>query len=250
MGIIQTFNLSSAQWLCLIVAAILIGFSKAGISGATIPVVPIIASIFGGKESTGIMLPMLIIADAFAICYYNKHGKWEDIKKLLPWALIGLIIGAIVGNYVNDNQFKTFIAISVFICLIILIYTERKGGNLNIPKGIWFYALVGMASGFTSMIGNAAGPLFSVYLLAMSFKKNDFVGTTAWFFFTINLSKLPVQIFFWNNIHIKTVLVAITMIPVIALGALFGVMVVKKLNEKSFRYVVICMTLISAIKLM
>jgi hypothetical protein len=76
------------------------------------------------------------------------------------------------------------------------------------------------------------------------------MGTNTCFFFTINLSKVPIQVFFWNNIHIKTLLLAGTMIPVIALGAIFGASVIKRLKEKVFRYLVIYMTLIAAVRLL
>jgi uncharacterized membrane protein YfcA len=249
MHILQSFDLSIWQWLWVILAAFIVGFSKTGISGLTMLVIPIIATIFGGKESTGILLPMLLIGDAFAVFYYNRHAEWKNIRKLLPWALIGIILGGIVGNYINDKQFKAFIATSILICVFILIYTEKKGDNLKIPKGSWFNILMGIASGFTSMIGNAAGPIFSIYLLTMGFKKNNYMGTASWFFLIINLSKLPLQILFWHNISLKTTLLAGGMIPAITLGALLGAIVIKKLNEKPFRYIIICMTTIVAIRL-
>lgn len=250
MGIINSFDLSTLQWVWVIISAFLVGFSKTGISGFMMPVIPIIASVFGGKESTGVILPLLLIGDVFALYYYNRHAKWNDIKKLLPWTFIGLIFGVIVGNYINDKQFKMIISISVLVCLFTLIYTERKGESLNVPKSKWFYVLAGIATGFASMIGNAAGPIFSVYLLTMNFKKNDFMGTTAWFFFLINLTKVPLQIFFWHNISLKMVVLSIGMLPVIAIGALLGMLVIKKINEKYFRYIIIGMTAIAAVRLL
>ena len=250
MEVIHMFNLSMMQWSGLIIAAFLVGFSKSGISVFFMPVIPILANLFGGKESTGVVLPLLIIGDAFALYYYNRHANWENIKKLLPWAFIGLVLGVIVGNYINDKQFKAVISISVLLCLVALIYTEKKGENIKVPTNRWFYALAGIATGFTSMIGNAAGPIFSVYLLTMNFKKSDFMGTTAWFFFLINLSKLPLQILFWHNISFKTVLLSIGMVPAIALGALLGMLMIKNINEKYFRYIIISMTAIAAVKLL
>ncbi|MBZ9607136.1 sulfite exporter TauE/SafE family protein [Clostridium estertheticum] len=244
------FNLSTMQWSCLIISAILVGVSKTGISGFLMPVIPIIASVFGGKESTGVILPILVVGDVFAVYYYNRHAKWENIKKLLPWTIIGLLLGVIVGNFINDKQFKAVISISVLLCLVALIYTEKKGGNIKVPTNKWFYAMAGIATGFTSMIGNAAGPIFSVYLLSMNFKKNDFMGTTAWFFFLVNLAKLPLQILFWQNISFKTILLSIGMIPAIAVGALLGMLMIKKINEKNFRYIIIIMTFIAAVRLL
>lgn len=249
MDIIHSFNLTTLQWILVIAAAAFVGFSKTGISGLMMLAIPILAGVFGGKESTGIMLPMLLIGDAFAVWYYNRHAEWTNIRKLLPWVLAGLILGIFVGNYINDKQFKTLIAISVLVCLSILVYTEKKGGSIKVPERMWFYALTGIACGFTSMIGNAAGPIFSIYLLAMGFKKNDFMGTSAWFFFIINLTKAPLQFFFWHNISLKTMLFDSVMIPAIAAGALLGILIIKKINEKPFRYIIIGMTALAAVKL-
>ncbi|MGV8979613.1 sulfite exporter TauE/SafE family protein [Clostridium sp.] len=250
MEIINSFDLSTWQWAWVIISAFLVGFSKTGISAFMMPVIPIIASVFGGKESTGVILPILLIGDVFALYYYNRHAKWKNIKKLLPWTFIGLVFGVIVGNYIDDKQFKMVIAISVLVCLFTLIYTEKKGESLKIPKIFWLYALAGIATGFTSMIGNAAGPIFSVYLLTMNFKKNDFMGTTAWFFFIINMSKVPLQIFFWHNISTKTVILSIGMIPAIAVGALLGMLMIKRIDEKNFRLIIIVVTGIAAVRLL
>ncbi|MEH7416173.1 sulfite exporter TauE/SafE family protein [Neobacillus drentensis] len=247
---LSLFDLNISQWLWVIVAAILIGFSKTGISAFSMPVIPIIALIFGGKESTGMILPLLIIGDIFAIYYYNRHADWKDIKALLPWEAAGLLLGLVVGEYTNDAQFKMIISICVILCLIILVYMEKKGEGAKVPKGKWFYALTGILSGFASMIGNAAGPIFSVFLLAKGFKKDKFLGTTAWFFFIVNISKVPMQALVWHNIHLKTLLFALIMIPAIAVGALLGAFLIKKINEKPFRILILVVTALSAIRLL
>lgn len=250
MDIIASFNLTTGQWLWVIIGAFLVGFSKTGISGMMMLAIPILASIFGGKESTGILLPMLLIGDVFAVYYYRRHAEWNKIKKPLPWALAGLILGGIVGNHINDHQFKILIAISILLCVVILIFTEKKGDNFKVPERTYFYILSGIASGFTSMIGNAAGPIFSIYLLAMGFKKKDFMGTFSWFFMIINLIKLPLQVYYWNNISLKTILLASSMIPAITIGTLVGASIIKLVNEKLFRMIILGMTATAAIRLL
>lgn len=249
MDLLNTFDLSGIQWILVIIAAFMVGFSKTGISGMMMLVIPILASVFGGKESTGVLLPLLVTGDLFAVGYYRKHADWGNIKKLLPWTLVGLVLGVVVGNYINDSQFKALIAIIVIICLGILLYMEKKGNNKIVPESRWLSALTGISAGFATMIGNAAGPIFSVYLLAKGFKKYDFMGTAAWFFLIINLTKIPLQVFVWHNVTLKSFLTAGLMLPAIALGAFIGALVIKKLNEKIFRYFIIILTAISAIRL-
>jgi len=242
-------DLEMVQWAWIILAALLIGVSKTGISGLLTLVIPILAAVFGGKASTGIILPMLIVGDVFALFYYKHNAKREDILKLLPWTFMGLIFGLIVGGYINDEQFKSLIALSVLLCLFLLIYFEKKGDQLKIPDKTWLHASVGILSGFTSMIGNAAGPIFSVYLLAKGVDKVNFLGMTAWFFFIVNVTKLPMQVFIWHNITVQTFVLTGIMIPFIGIGAVFGAFIIKRINEKAFRYLIIAMTAIVSVKL-
>jgi uncharacterized membrane protein YfcA len=243
-------DMNMIQWITIIIAAFLVGFSKTGIGGVMMLAIPLLATAFGGRDSTGIMLPMLIVGDIFAIKYYHRSSDWKSVITPLPWALIGLIAGVIVGNYISDNSFIKLIGIIILICLGILIITEIKGQNFTVPNAPWFYITVGVLSGFASMIGNAAGPIFSIYLLALGYKKNNYMGISAWFFFIINMTKVPLQIFVWHNIGVRSLLAAAVMIPVIAVGAVLGAFVLKKINEKIFRYLVIFMTAVAALRLL
>ena len=214
-NLLQIMDLSGTQWLTVIIVALIVGFSKTGIGGVTVLAIPILASVFGGKDSTGIMLPMLLVGDLFAVWYYRKSVEWKKVFLPLPWALLGVILGVVVGSYISDKTFLALIGIIILICLGILLYTQMKGKDFKVPEEAWFYALIGVLSGFASMIGNAAGPIFGVYLLALGFKKNNFMGTNAWFFFIINLTKLPLQIFVWHNIGIRSVTITAVVIPLI-----------------------------------
>jgi len=249
LELLNFFNFSPAQFILVIIAAFLIGFSKTGLSGMLMVVIPLLADAFGGMKSTGIILPILIVGDLFAVGNYRRHIHWANIKKLMLWTLIGLGLGLIIGKFINDSQFKITIAIMVLLCLAILVYSERKGDQLKVPNKVWFYALTGILAGFATMIGNAAGPIFTIYLLSMGFKKNEYMGTNSIFFFLVNITKVPLQVFVWQNITWKTVLLTGCVVPFVALGAWLGVTVIKKINEKIFRHLIIALTAISAIRL-
>jgi len=242
--------MSTLQWSLIILSSVLIGFSKTGVGGFLLPVIPILASVFGGRSSTGVLLPLLLAGDVFALYYYKKNGNWNDLRKILPWAFAGLALGVVVGSSIDDRQFKTLISFSIILCLVLLIYSERRSSELKLPNKIWFSAFVGLTAGFTSMIGNAAGPVFTMYLLSRDVDKTEFMGTTTWFFFIINLTKLPLQIFFWHNITRGTLSVDVLMLPAIAAGAFAGIKVFRMLNEKLFRIIVILMTAVSAVRLL
>lgn len=245
-GLLSSFSLSAIDCMLIVFCALLIGMSKTGVPGVSMIVVPTLALIFGGKQSTGVLLPILIFADVFAVIYYNRHAQWKHLVRALPWAFAGLFLAVWIGNLVNDEQFKRMIAIIVFVSIGLMIWKDYFYKKEFTPDKWWFAALMGVAGGFATMIGNVAGPIFAIYLLAMHLDKNGFIGTTAWFFFIVNLSKFPLQVLVWQNININTFLIDILVLPAIAIGAWLGVILVKRITEKAYKWFVIVITILSA----
>lgn len=243
---LSSFSLTAVDWMLIVFCAMLIGMSKTGVPGVSMIVVPTLALIFGGKQSTGILLPILIMADVFAVIYYHRDAKWKHLLRALPWAFAGLFIALWIGNLVNDEQFKRIIAITVFVSIALMIWKDYFYKKEFTPDRWWFAAMMGIVGGFATMIGNVAGPIFAIYLLAMHLNKKSFIGTTAWFFFIINLSKFPLQALVWKNITLQTLMVDILVLPAIAFGALAGIFIVKRIPEKAYKWFVIVITVLSA----
>lgn len=241
------FSLSYLQWGWITLCALLVGMSKTGVPGVSMIVVPSMAIIFGGKASTGVLLPILITADLFAVIYYHRHAEWKPLLRALPWALLGLFLALWIGAGVNDHQFKNLIAISVILSLALMLWNDKKNKKNELPDYPWFAALFGILGGFATMIGNVAGPIFAIYLLALHLPKKNYIGTTAWFFAIINLSKLPLQYFVWDNIHKETVIIDLMVIPFVMLGAYAGIKVVNAITDQTYRWLVVSITFISAI---
>lgn len=241
---------TTAHWIALYFCAVLIGMSKTGIQGINTISIPILAMAFGAKESTGLILPMLCIADIVAVIYYRRTGEWRYILRLLPAAIAGFFIALAVDRLIPASQFKRLMAVCILIGVAIMFWSERKGKQ-NVIKDAWWYApLFGLMGGFTTMIGNAAGPVMAVYLLSMRLPKYSFVGTTAWFFLIINLLKLPLQIFVWDNISFTSFALNLSAIPFILVGALVGIKFVKVLPESKYRGFIVITTLISTLLLL
>ncbi|WP_321368834.1 sulfite exporter TauE/SafE family protein [uncultured Draconibacterium sp.] len=245
-----TLDFSILQWTLLALCGMLIGMSKVGVPGVSMLVVPTLALIFGGKASTGILLPMLMMADLFGVGYYHRHAEWKYLWKLLPWAFVGIGIALWVGEVVNDTWFKNIIAILVFLCIGLMLWRDRKKGQNLFPDTWWFSAMMGVLGGFATMIGNVAGPIFAIYLLAMHLPKNSFIGTGAWFFLIVNFSKFPLHIFVWKTINWNTLTLDLMLLPAIALGAFAGIKLVQKISDKLYRTTVIIVTAFSAFLLL
>lgn len=242
-------ELSLNNWIWYLLCAVLIGMSKAGVKGMGMLSVPILAVIFGGKPSAGLLLPMLSMADIFAVSYYNKDAEWKYVWKLLPATIIGVLVAMVVGYYISDDWFKNLIAIFVIGSLILMIIQERNGLPESLTESLGFASVFGFLGGFSTMIGNAAGPIMMVYLLAMHLPKNSFIGTGAWFFLIVNLFKIPLHIFVWKTITWNSFSLNLVALPAIALGILIGIKIIKLIPEKEFRYFIIVMTFIVAIRL-
>lgn len=225
--------------------AILIGMSKTGVHGAGMIAVPLLASIFGGRFSSGLLLPMLVLADFMGVKYYHQHASWKYLKILFPWAALGVVIGTITGNYIDDGVFKLIMASIIIISILIMTWLQK--GHKDVPDNVWFASSMGVMGGFTSMVGNLAGTVMAVYFLAMRLPKNAYIGTTAWFFMVINCFKVPFHVVFWKTISINTFLLDLTTIPALALGAYLGIVIVKKIPDHLYRWFIILTTLIAAI---
>ena len=250
MELLSSLHTNLLEWILILLCGILIGMSKVGVPGVSMIVVPALAFIFGAKQSTGVLLPILMMADIFGVAYYRRHANWNHLVKVLPWAVVGLLIALWVGEIVNDKQFKNLIAILVFLSIGLMLWQDKRKGLNLFPDKWWFAASMGILGGFATMIGNVAGPVFAIYLLAMHLPKNSFIGTGAWFFMIINFSKFPLQLFVWNNINIETLTIDLVTLPAIAVGAILGFKVVKIIPEHTYRGFVIVITVISAFLLL
>jgi len=239
------FNLTTFQWLLTILCGMIIGMSKAGISGAGLIAVPVLAGIFGGRLSVGLLLPMLIIADLIAVTIYHNHADWKNVIKLLPWTMAGILIALFVGKFVNDDQFRKLVAWVVISGIVLLLYRDIRKSPLKVPTAWWFSSILGLGSGFATMIGNASGPIMAYYFLSMRLPKNIFIGTGAWFFLIVNLFKVPLHIFVWKTITTQSLALDLLMSVPIITGAFFGYYFVKLIPERAYRAFIIITTLAS-----
>lgn len=244
LDLLASFELSTTQWFLLAFCGAVVGMAKTGVAGVYNITVPILAIIFGGKDSTGILLPILLMADVFGVAYYNRAANWSYILKIFPWAFAGVVLGTWVGDSISDQWFNRLLAGVILLGIAIMLFMELRK-NKTVPDHWGFAGLMGLLAGFTTMVGNAAGPIMAVFLLAMRLPKNAYIGTQAWFFMLINLTKLPFHIFVWETISPASLALDLSMLPAIALGAVFGIWIVKHISEQTYRKFVIVVTILS-----
>jgi uncharacterized membrane protein YfcA len=242
-------QVQSYQWVLAIASGLVIGMSKTGLNGLSLLFIPLMALSFGGKASTGIILPMLCVGDIFAVAWYRRNAEVQYLLKLLPSTLVGMAAGVAVGGSLSDGAFRILLGGIIVLLLGLMIWQDTRTGEPLYPQAWWFSAAAGLLAGFTTMVGNAAGAIMSIYLLSMRLPKNAFIGTAAWFFLVVNLLKIPLQILFWKNISPATLAFDAIVIPAIAAGAFLGVRVAHKIPEKVYRVFVMVMTGVAALML-
>ena len=245
--IIHSYSLKLPELSLIFLSAVAIGMAKTGLGGFGMLTVPIMAGIFGAKPSTGIVLILLIIADFFGVWFYHRHADIKLILKLSPSTIFGILLGILIGDRISDAQFT--ILLSGILILGALVMGANLNNNLKVKPSFLLSFITGSVAGISTMIGNSAGPIMSIYFLAMGLEKNSFIGTGAWFFLFVNLFKLPFHIFIWETIEVKTLLFDLVFIPAIVLGALAGVWIVKKIPEKPYRVIIIISVVFAALQM-
>jgi uncharacterized membrane protein YfcA len=237
---------SITNWVLLFFAAFFIGLSKAGLKGIDMLNVTIMAIVLGGRASTGVVLPLLCVADLMAVKYYHRHAEWKHFWKLIPWMVMGVLIGVFAGQQMDETLFRKIMAVIIVITVVIMLYLEIRK-TLIVPANKLFVSGMGLVSGFTTMIGNLAGAFSNIYFLAMRMPKNNFIGTAAWVFLAINYFKLPFQVFFWNNINASTLKTDLLLLPALITGFIIGVRIVAFIKDSSYRRLIILLTFIGAV---
>jgi hypothetical protein len=231
-------HFSLLQWMVLSAAALIIGISKTGLPGIGILAIPMVAAIIPAKRSTGLILPMLIVGDVFAVAYYRRHAVWRHLLRLIPAAVAGIIAGYFALGWVNDAELKPIMGAIIFLMLAVNYWRIRWGGNhLSVPSGWWFPVCLGVLAGVTTMMANAAGPILIIYLVAMRLPKDEFLGTGAWYFLLLNCFKVP----FSAELGLITswsLRFDLLIAPLIVAGALLGVRLVKVIPERAFNVIV------------
>jgi uncharacterized membrane protein YfcA len=244
METINLFPLST--WVVIMFASFFIGLGKAGLKGIDMLSVTLMAFVFGSKSSTGIVLPLLCLADIAAVSYYHRHAQWNHFWKIIPWMMVGIIIGIFVGKDMNEQLFRKIMAVIIILTIVIILVMEYRKSK-QVPTNPLFVVSTGLAAGFTTMLGNLAGAFSNLYFLAMRLEKNDFIGTAAWVFLCMNLFKLPFQIFLWKNISVQSLQVDAVLLPGLVIGFLAGLKLVGKVKEENYRKLIIVLTLIGSL---
>lgn len=235
----------------MLLAALIIGYSKTALGGLAVLSVAIFADILPAKESTAAILVLLIVGDVIACWHYRRDADWALVRRLMPAVLVGIALGTVFLRLVDDTVLKRSIAVVILglVGLQLVLKVRRVPVATDAhehPVAAW---AAGSAAGFTTMTANAAGAVMTLYLSAAGIDKRRFVGTNAWFFLIVNLAKLPFSIGL-GLLHWSDVGRAGLLTPAILLGAWVGYRSIKAMSQGTFDIAVLLASAVAGVGLL
>ena len=246
MTFFEHINLNTSEFVLAFTAAFLMGVSKSGIKGLSILFITMMALVFGAKASTGIMVPFLMIGDIIAVVIFKRDANWKYFFKMIPWMIIGVLIGVYFGKDLPEQVFQNLFLGIILFSLFMMLWWEKKKSSL-IPRSNGFAMLMGLSAGFTTMLGNLAGAFSNIYFLSIRIPKKEFIGTTAFLFFFINIFKFPFHFFVWETITKESLKINLLFAPAILLGFYIGLKLVDRINEILYRKMIIGLTVLGVL---
>ncbi|WP_435138849.1 sulfite exporter TauE/SafE family protein [Pseudopelagicola sp. nBUS_19] len=221
-------------WFVAGLAAFLMGLSKGGMPMIALLAVPMMSLYMDPAIAAGLLLPIYIVADCYAVFLFRRTFSTLNLKILIPAAMVGILVGYFTVSFVDANAVKLLVAGIGLSYLFNSLRRHFAMGEVtpklaNLPSGIFWGTIAGLAS----YICHAGGPPFQAYVLPQRLEKMAFLGTTTIFFATVNLMKVPPFIIAeqvtWQSLH-----QAIWLAPMALLGAWSGAKISRILSEKAF----------------
>ncbi|RFU85514.1 sulfite exporter TauE/SafE family protein [Streptomyces triticagri] len=272
------------EFAALAAATALVGFSKTAVSGANTVSLAIFAAVLPARESTGVLLPLLIAGDALAVATYRRHAHWPTLWRLFPAVGVGVALGTLFMMWAGDDAVRTSIGAILLFMSGVTFWRRRQadraarvprpaesgdaaddpapdgqavshqdtrpgGGARQLRIARVKARSYGVLGGFTTMVANAGGPVMSLYLLSAGFRKLGFLGTSAWFFLIVNTSKLPFSAGL-GLIDADSLLLDAALVLFVVPGAYLGRRCVDRIDQRLFERLVLAATVLGGLQLL
>jgi uncharacterized protein len=254
-------HLEFSQWILAELAGLFLGLSKTSFSAISLLGIALMAQILPARESTGVILPMLVLGDVLAVGSFVRHTRWPEVFRLLPAVTLGILVGVLLFRVIPPPLFSRIIGIAVVLLTslqVVLRLLSRQeplaqtvtdasvlSGRGSRIASAWAF---GVAAGVATMLANAAGPVLTIYLLAIGLPRFEFVGTGAWVFFLGNLVKIPFSAGL-GLINPASLAFNLKLFPAVVVGVILGRYLLKVVSEQMFFWGLVGLTFAAGLRL-
>ncbi|WP_419906727.1 sulfite exporter TauE/SafE family protein [Hoeflea sp.] len=219
-------------YLVAALAVVLTGISKSGFAGGLgILGVPLVALTMSPQAAAVLLLPILIGIDILSVWRYRRAWQIRIIVALLPGAALGIGLGMMGYSRIDPDLLRVAIGIMA-LCFVLRFALAKKPADQPHPS--WASVLVASAaSGFAGFVAHAGGPPIKGTLLRAGLDKSAFVGTNAFFFFLLNVTK-GVGYFALGLFSIESALASALLLPCLVAGVGLGFALHKRVPQATF----------------
>ncbi|WP_155059524.1 sulfite exporter TauE/SafE family protein [Streptomyces blattellae] len=256
MDTMTLWHITGWEFAALAAAAFLVGFSKTAVSGANTVSLAIFAAVLPARASTGVLLPILIAGDVLAVLTYRRHAHWPTLWRLFPAVAAGVVGGTLFLVWADDAIVRTSIGTILLVMAAVTVWRRRTADaeaeepdSVATRSGRIKARSYGVLGGFTTMVANAGGPVMSMYLLSAGFRKLGFLGTSAFFFLIVNVSKVPFSVGL-GLIDGRSLFLDAALVAFVVPGAFIGTWAVNRINQRLFEQLVIAATVVGGLQLL
>ena len=235
-------------WSIAALAVFVVGLSKSGLVGSLgMIAVPMLALVMPARDATGMLLPVLLAMDAFAITIYRRDANWRILAIMLPGACVGTLVGWALWSVVNDAAVLLAVGIITLLFVLDSLLPLRKV-LAGLPPSRPWGAFWGGIAGLTSFISHTGGPPYQIFALPQRMEPRIYAGTTAFFFAIVNTAKL-VPFFFLGQLSVGNLEIAALLAPIGIAGVLIGVYLVRRISVTHFYQLAYWLVFLLALKL-
>jgi uncharacterized protein len=226
----------------------MIGVAKGGFGGLGALLTPLLALVLPVASAVGVLLPMLMVGDVFAVYMYWKEWDLDLVKRMLPAGIVGALVGTFLLSSVPPDGLRIILGIFVLVSVAYKFLSDRIQAIRYEPRS-WHAPAAGLLSGVASGMFNSGGPPFNSYLLLQKLNARRFIGTTAIYFALLNLIKVPG--FLYTGVLNVTLLLSLWWVFLfIPVGIWVARMTLTRLSPAAFEWIIIVMLIFSSLWLL
>ncbi len=236
------------------VAVFLMGFSKTAMPVSGMLAGPVLAAALTPTVAAGFAVPLLVLGDLFGLALYRQHADWGLIRRLIPGVLVGFAFTALLFRFADTGLLTRILGVLILVSVVLEVRRLRgdSGSDAGSDSGqaamtnkaaIAFY---GTLAGMTSMAANAGGAAMSVYLVKMRVSMLAFMGTSVWFFFILNLIKVPFVVGL-GFIDSESLIANLWYTPVLVVGAGIGALAFRGMNAAVFTRIALGLSVLASL---